>query len=179
MKHDRSCSKMAFRTVFENFCHNVLINTSNVSMCIRRNTALDQTFLLMYYTCNLNKNSQTYAYMIIVTIIWIQIQNVASNDLNLVIWNVCVEYLIGKVSFSTFDVCLLFLAKAKVGPTVLQHCMLVLLNSILHNTIHHLTQAYTISLTQPYVTPYIKDTKTDNWQSTELRCFAWLHTLYT
>ena len=51
------------------------------------NTALDQTFLLMYYSCNLNDNSQTYAHVKIVTLIWIQIQiqNVEPNDFNLVI----------------------------------------------------------------------------------------------
>jgi len=52
---------------------------------IERNIALDQTFQVMYYTCNLKKNSLTYVHVKIVTLIWIQIQNGDPNDINFVI----------------------------------------------------------------------------------------------
>jgi len=52
---------------------------------IERNIALDQTFQVMYYTCNLNQNSLTYVHVEIVTLIWIQIQNGDPNDINFVI----------------------------------------------------------------------------------------------
>ena len=58
---------------------------------IERNIALDQTFQVMYYTCNLKKNSLTYVHVKIVTLIWIQIQNGDPNDINLVIWNMCLN----------------------------------------------------------------------------------------
>ena len=42
----------------------------------------------MYYSCNLNQNSKTYAHVKIVTLIWIQIQNDDLDDFNLVTENV-------------------------------------------------------------------------------------------